>query len=128
MARRNGKQRFDPNAEHYVRKPFKAGGRTLQRGERYDPKRDMLSMRRVRQLYDANYLGQQQVDEPKVSKPAVDTAPEPKSEPEPVEAEAEQESSLDGMTKTELVELAKSEGVPYAAQKNKSELIELLSQ
>jgi len=120
MARRNGKQRFDPNAEHYVRKPFKAGGRTLQRGERYDPKRDMLSMRRVRQLYDANYLGQQ-VNEPAASGPVIDTAPKPEPEPE-------QESSLDDMTKAELVELAKSEGVPYAAQKNKSELIELLSQ
>jgi hypothetical protein len=119
MPRREPQQEFNPKADFVVRKPFKAGGRLLQRGERFNPNRDALSMRRVRQLFDLRYIAQYATEE---------SQPSPKPEPEPAIEQEEPESSLDDLTKAELVERAKAEGISYAAQKNKSELVELLSQ
>jgi hypothetical protein len=123
MPRREPQQEFNPKADFVVRKPFKAGGRPLQRGERFNPNRDALSMRRVRQLFDLRYIAQYAAEK---SQPS--PKPEPTPQVEPTVESEEPESSLDDLTKAELVERAKAEGISYAAQKNKSELVELLSQ
>jgi replication initiation and membrane attachment protein DnaB len=122
------RERFNPNAVFVVRKSFRAGGRLKQRGDHYAPKRDMLSMRRLRQLWQNHYLSQREPEPTVEPAPAPVTEPASVTEPEssPEETQQDVASDLESMTKVELVEMAKSHGIGYASQMNKMELVERL--
>jgi len=134
MPRREPQQEFNPKADFIVRRPFKAGGRLLPRGERFNPNRDALSMRRVRQLFDWRFI--QYASSPKPEKVEAKTVSEPEPETimgssdpiaeEGLEPQSTSDEALESLTKAELVEKAKEQGISYAAQKNKSELLEIL--
>lgn len=124
MARRI-KGDYSPNANFFVRKPFKAGGRRLERGERFRPERFALSERRVRQLWEWNHIAVNP-EEPE-QKPATESkaTPEKQAEPTP-EPETKPAEDLSSKTRGELVSLAKERGITYATQKSKAELLEAL--
>lgn len=124
MARRI-KGDYSPNANFFVRKPFKAGGVRLTRGERFRPERFALSERRVRQLWEWNHIAvnPEEPEREPASKPATESKATPETEAEPI---AEPAEDLSSKTRSELVSMAKEQGITYAAQKSKAELIEAL--
>lgn len=128
MARRI-KGDYSPNANFFVRKPFKAGGRRLERGERFRPERFALSERRVRQLWEWNHIAvnPEETDQKPATKPATETkaSPEKQADPTP-EPETKPAEDLSSKTRSELVSMAKERGITYATQKSKAELVEAL--
>lgn len=47
---------FDPSRPLVARRPFSAGGRNYANGDPFDWRRMAVSLRRVRQLFDAGYV------------------------------------------------------------------------
>jgi hypothetical protein len=107
---------YSPKGPFVVQKPFNAGGRVRGRGELYDPTRDAVSDRRVRQLWEQRKI--RMVDD----SPQPEPKPEPQPEPEP---EDNGVMAYEDMTMKDLRDLVRTRGgVP--GRMNKGELIQVL--